>query len=310
MILLIFWTLIGSINASLITSPSPIPTRAPNIQRRLEKREAIDSKDTCGYLNGNALSPRIPASGYFCGKNTQNNLWGFCSTGIDVADCWLLGYCVDQGACFTGCGVSGLTSTTCQSYCYSEFLVSNDQTYTYITCSNTPGSPLWLAVPTTTSPDSETVSSSSQASVTVTSTGGGQVTTKYITSTKAVSSKPSTSSAPTALVDTKSPSNNLPVGSIIGGALGGLSLILLTMIALVILKRRYASTPKAPIHEPNGILSTVADTSGIHEINGNRGDNQVWKMSAGAFPGNGRREIELDASELDVGREAPLMEHD
>ncbi|RAL64956.1 hypothetical protein DID88_001546 [Monilinia fructigena] len=71
--------------------------------------------------------------GYFCGEDSTNNLWGFCLDTVAVADCGLSGYCVDNGACSTSCGVPGLTSVSCQSYCYSEFLVSNGQTFTYIT---------------------------------------------------------------------------------------------------------------------------------------------------------------------------------
>ncbi|TGO82017.1 hypothetical protein BPOR_0943g00010 [Botrytis porri] len=113
MIWLVFWTLINGINASLVVSPLSIPTTTPpELPIIQERRQVTTSGETCGYANGNAMFPRSAAPGYFCGKDTQNMLWGFCSDAVTVADCGLYGYCFDKGACSAGCGVSGLISTT------------------------------------------------------------------------------------------------------------------------------------------------------------------------------------------------------
>lgn len=111
MISLVFWALINSINASLVVLPSPIPANTLKVPIILEKRQVTTSAETCGYANGNAMFPRSAAPGYFCGKDIQNSLWGFCSDAV-TADCELYGYCFDKGACSAGCGVSGLISTT------------------------------------------------------------------------------------------------------------------------------------------------------------------------------------------------------
>ncbi|KAF7959644.1 hypothetical protein EAE96_001259 [Botrytis aclada] len=305
---LVFWALIYGINASLIVLPSSIPTTKPKGSIILEKRQTTTSGETCGYANGNAMFPRSAAPGYFCGKDSQNNLWGFCSEAVTVADCGLYGYCFDKGACSSGCGVSGLISTTCQPYCFSELLVSNHQTYTHITCANAPGSAVWLAVPTITSPLPETTSSSSRAAVSI-STLERTVTvssSSFATNPEVSTSTPdiisstmtddpaATSNTGIAPVSTEYPSSSLPVGAIIGGALGGLSLILLTVIVLVILKRSYTSTPKVVKPESAGELPCTTARSEIFEIHGGQVDrpvdglrspNILRKASSAAFSG-------------------------
>ncbi|TEY59624.1 hypothetical protein BOTCAL_0190g00120 [Botryotinia calthae] len=306
MISLVFWALINSINASLVVLPSPIPTTTPKLPIILEKRQVTTSAETCGYADGNAMFPRSAAPGYFCGKDTQNSLWSFCSDAITAADCELYGYCFDKGACSAGCGVSGLISTTCQPYCFSELLVSNYQTYTHITCANAPGSAIWLAVPTITSPSPTTISSLSRAAVSI-STLERTVTvssSSFATNPKVSTSTPATISSTTALdpaatsktgiasVSTEYSSSSMPVGAIIGGALGGLSLILLTVIALVMLKRRYTSTPKVAKNDPASELPGTTARSEIFEIHGGQFDRRasglrspsmVRKTSTAAF---------------------------
>ncbi|CCD46761.1 hypothetical protein BofuT4_P114670.1 [Botrytis cinerea T4] len=295
MISLVFWALINSINASLVVLPSPIPATTPKVPIILEKRQVTTSAETCGYANGNAMFPRSAAPGYFCGKEIQNSLWGFCSDAV-TADCELYGYCFDKGACSAGCGVSGLISTTCQPYCFSELLVSNYQTYTHITCANAPGSAIWLAVPTITSPSPTTISSLSRAAVSI-STLERTVTvssSSFATNPKVSTSTPATISSTTALdpaatsntgiasVSTEYSSSSMPVGAIIGGALGGLSLILLTVIALVMLKRRHISTPKIVKNEPASELLGTTARNEIFEIHGGQVDRHasvLWSPS-------------------------------
>lgn len=105
-------SIVFSTNASLGALPSPLPTPAPSLPRRLNKRQTTASEETCGYANGNAMFPRVAAPGYFCGGDSVNSLWGFCLDTVAVASCGFAGYCVDIGACSTGCGVEGLTSVS------------------------------------------------------------------------------------------------------------------------------------------------------------------------------------------------------
>ncbi|KAM0310660.1 hypothetical protein ACHAO8_007881 [Botrytis cinerea] len=282
MISLVFWALINSINASLVVLPSPIPANTLKVPIILEKRQVTTSAETCGYANGNAMFPRSAAPGYFCGKDIQNSLWGFCSDAV-TADCELYGYCFDKGACSAGCGVSGLISTTWY-------------TYTHITCANAPGSAIWLAVPTITSPSPTTISSLSRAAVSI-STLERTVTvssSSFATNPKVSTSTPATISSTTALdpaatsntgiasVSTEYSSSSMPVGAIIGGALGGLSLILLTVIALVMLKRRHISTPKVVKNEPASELPGTTARNEIFEIHGGQVDRHasvLWSPS-------------------------------
>ncbi|TGO35916.1 hypothetical protein BHYA_0141g00120 [Botrytis hyacinthi] len=289
MISLVFWALVYGINASLVVLPSPISTTTPTVPFIREKRQATTSGETCGYANGNAMFSRSAAPGYFCGKDAQNSLWGFCSDNISVADCGLYGFCFDKGVCSAGCGVSGLISTTCQPYCFSEFLVSNYQTFTHITCANAPGSAVWLAVPTITSPLPATISSSSRAEVSIStlertvtvSSSSFATNPKVSTSTSAIISSiiiddpAATSNTGIAPVSTAYPSSNFPVGAIIGGALGGLSLILLTIIVVVILKRRQTSAPKVVKHKPASELPGTTARSEIFEIHDGQVDRRV-----------------------------------
>ncbi|KAJ8068966.1 hypothetical protein OCU04_002646 [Sclerotinia nivalis] len=331
---LVFSFLVWGINASLVAFPSPHLTPAPNVPIRLNKRQTAAPMETCGYANGNAMAPRMAAPGYFCGKDSTDSLWRFCLDTVDVADCGLSGYCVDFAACSTGCGVSGLTAVICQaSYCFSEFLVSKDQTYTHITCANSPGSGLYLAVPTT-SLFSASVVSSSQAgaiistiekTVTITSSNSSATAlvipslttpatpssiTPTISSTSASIAPEASSNTDVAPNDTKSTPNNVPLEPIIGGALGGLALILLTIISLIILKRRHASTQKADEHGSAGRLQVMTNTSGAQGIhfqndscaNGLPNPNAALKTHDGTFSRNGREDSELNPLELDAGQ--------
>ncbi|TGO82018.1 hypothetical protein BPOR_0943g00020 [Botrytis porri] len=76
-------------------------------------------------------------------------------------------------------------------------------------------------------------------------------------------------------VSTEYPSSCLPVGAIIGGALGGLSLILLTIIVVVFSKRRQTSTPKVVKHEPASELPGATLRSDIFEIHSGQIDRRA-----------------------------------
>jgi hypothetical protein len=47
----------------------PITKAAANVYAR-------QGTQTCGFKSGDASSPRVPASGWYCATDTVNNYWG------------------------------------------------------------------------------------------------------------------------------------------------------------------------------------------------------------------------------------------
>lgn len=78
-----------------------------------KKRQEQVRASTCGYGEGRADHPRTADIGFDCRVDIQKQLWGFCPTTVIAAsDCGLAGACVDNHACSTGCGISGVATVT------------------------------------------------------------------------------------------------------------------------------------------------------------------------------------------------------
>lgn len=78
---------------------------ASHAHERMFERQAFAPITTCGYVDGDAQSPRTADPGYGCRVDTANGLWGFCPTSvISAKDCGLAGMCVDEHSCTAGCG--------------------------------------------------------------------------------------------------------------------------------------------------------------------------------------------------------------
>lgn len=124
-----------------------------------------------------------------------------------------------------------------------------------------PTSNFYEAFPTTDSRSSLTSTSAAQVLIPTTQYYSATVTATF------------SSTAPTNTVPTRSSSSN--IGIIVGGILGGLTLVFLIVIALIFLKRYQPSIPrqrgkKDIIGESTVLTGPVADTRGMHEIYDNR----------------------------------------
>jgi hypothetical protein len=179
-------------------------------------------------------------------------------------------------------------------YCYTARLLSQEQTYSYISCNRSPGPDTYLAVPTTTitSTPSTKASSSIQSSSDPTSSSsplsrdGQQLPTSAPTSSftrnPIETNETGTSGTPTptsASSETSGTSSTSPtyIGAIVGGVLGGLALIFLIVVGLIFLKRYAPSSStsgkdQAPVaNSPNPAIP-AADVSGQHELYDSRRD--------------------------------------
>ncbi|KAF7958920.1 hypothetical protein EAE96_002446 [Botrytis aclada] len=280
-----------------------IPTLVPSVPVQLRARQTTSFASTCGYSNGDVEIPRTAEPGYNCRENTIDNLWGFClNTVAEATNCDFVGYCVDDGTCSTGCGRSSLTQIQCTNempYCSTALLVSEEQTYTYLTCATSPTTNFYLAQPTSNSVS--TVSSASGSQV--------PITQYYSTTVVATSlSAPSTQST-----SAKASPNN--IGAIVGGVLGGLALIFLIVIALIFLKRYKPSTSLRDEKDINGeskaFTGPDVDNSEIHELYDHRKEareldttTSVMKtnsdLKSGVFTGNETTRRNTTAVELDI----------
>ncbi|KAF7938242.1 hypothetical protein EAE99_001914 [Botrytis elliptica] len=262
--MILFILFLFLIQSEAITIPeSPLPTPASSLPVQLRARQTTSFGTLCGYSNGDIEIPRTAEPGYACRENTIDNLWGFCPNTIaEATNCDFVGYCVDDGTCSDGCGRSSLTQIQCTNampYCSTALLVSEEQTYTYLTCATSPTTNFYLANPT-----SSSVS-------TVSSASGSQLPTTQYYSTIVVatsSSAPGTQSTSAQSTSAKASPNN--VGAIVGGVLGGLALIFLIVIALIFLKRYKPSNSLKGEKDINGesiaFTGPVADNSGLHEL--------------------------------------------
>ncbi|TGO13885.1 hypothetical protein BTUL_0061g00020 [Botrytis tulipae] len=164
-------------------------------------------------------------------------------------------------------------------YCSTALLVSEEQTYTYLTCATSPTTNFYLANPTSSSVSTVSSASGSQ----------GPTTQYYSTIVVATSSSsPGTQSTSAQSTSAKASPNN--VGAIVGGVLGGLALIFLIVIALIFLKRYKPSTSSKGEKNINGesiaFTGPVADNSGLHELYDYRKDARELDSTTSAMKEN------------------------
>jgi hypothetical protein len=73
--------------------------------RNTVEGRAITTAMSTIYLNGDITRSRTANQGFDCRVDVSNNLWGFCATSVVAAtSCGLVGSCVDNHACSSGCG--------------------------------------------------------------------------------------------------------------------------------------------------------------------------------------------------------------
>ncbi|KAK8088414.1 hypothetical protein PG997_003375 [Apiospora hydei] len=235
----------------------------PSLERRAVTTSA-PAKKTCGYYSGDPSRQRTAEAGFDCRVDVSRALWGFCTTTvISAGDCNFAGACFDRDSCLEGCGKLGFTkipTMTCTSsgFCSTALLDSGrDQTYSHIACGSVATTETLLAAPTaplvtsteqpptsvstTASPSPSPTPSTSPSTI---SSGTGAAPTPSSADGRSPASAPSqdssTSLPPATTAQSGEAGNATPnnTGAIIGGVIGGLAMICLTIFAIVYLFRR------------------------------------------------------------------------
>ncbi|CCD49866.1 hypothetical protein ACHAO1_001959 [Botrytis cinerea] len=255
---------------------SPSPTAAPNKALKvldLLKRQT-SANNTCGYYNGIQSEPyTCSGAGYYCAHNTYSAIG--CCTG-DVSLCDIFTACIDYSSSSALCGLAdGLTGCCNNSdfpYC-ATFLWNNPQRSMF-RCVTSPAFYLMSDYPITgtasttvassvtisrsvasvassiqSGDDAQDVSSASRISVTSASARSS------VTSAGSRSSASSSSSATPFASTATQKKSGVPLGAIIGGAVGGVVVIALLIFAIAFFVRRKKSNPPPP--QPPPQVSTI-----------------------------------------------------
>ncbi|KAF2730041.1 hypothetical protein EJ04DRAFT_587225 [Polyplosphaeria fusca] len=230
------------------TTTTPDPNRQDQ-----RKRQVSSVTSVCGYLDGDPQRSRTADPGYECRIDTASGLWGFCSTTVVSAkDCNLVGYCIDTHSCTSGCGrlsnVDGVSTTSCGStdFCSIALLINGpDQSFEYVACGASFTTDNLFAVPksvdaATTSPPPSFVLTATPTSLT-TLTSSTPIPPSSPSSTDPIAQ--SASSTPSA-----KPTTNTP--AIVGGVIGALAMICLTILGIFFIRRLKLSSSAAAATDP------------------------------------------------------------
>ncbi|OAG23618.1 hypothetical protein CC77DRAFT_1017273 [Alternaria alternata] len=289
---LIFFSSFELVSSSPATVRSRIAPAVPHATQlaahadeRFYKRQAFAPVTTCGYLDGKPENPRTADPGYGCRVDTANGLWGFCPTSVlSAKDCGLAGLCIDNHSCTTGCGRlsdrADITTFTCDSeqFCSTALLINGpDQSFEYIACGDTAAVDSLFAVPNTveatTTSASSTESSASLATSTQPPTTSDAQSSTVLDPIGSIlpSSTPGSTPAPTEQKSTN-------IGPIVGGVIGGLTVICLTILGVVLIRRKRGTTEKVaqPLgytyDHPSNFVELSTDSS-THLQKGQHWDN-------------------------------------
>ncbi|KAH4016346.1 hypothetical protein HBI81_194570 [Parastagonospora nodorum] len=224
------------------------------------------SIDTCGYSEGDPKNPRTADPGFDCRVDAKNGLWGFCPTTVALpVDCGLAGVCVDSHSCTKGCGRltrrTDITTVSCDSTQFCSTVLSiagRDQSYEYIACGAKAGTdrlfPSPNAASATTTPSSPTSVPSTSFTISISQSTPTPLETSAGSAETSVTTDPNS-------IPSKQESTN--IGAIVGGVLGGLALICLTILGTVLIRRKHGAQGKAispPDHthyDRNGFTDNV-----------------------------------------------------
>ncbi|TAQ88157.1 hypothetical protein B7494_g3549 [Chlorociboria aeruginascens] len=237
-------------------------TSRPDLWANLNKRQTTSRvvTSTCGFETGDPSKPRSANPGFDCRVDTDNGLWGFCPTTVNLpSDCGIAGSCFDGSGCLGGCGiigVAGITTITCnaagQDFCSTAWLIDGpSQTYAYIACGPNSSAQTLLAEASATSPATSSTGSSGSntalytAAVSTSSTSMPSSTSMSSVLSQSALTASSTSLAivPNPVFNTSTPtprgSPKSNIGAIVGGVLGGLTLIGFFVLAAIFLLRKH-----------------------------------------------------------------------
>ncbi|KAF4785904.1 hypothetical protein HER10_EVM0011311 [Colletotrichum scovillei] len=266
---------VSAINLRYAPLAPPKPTKAPsrngtNISNDdLKRRQAVSVTSVCGYYNGDPEKARTADPGFGCRLDIDRGLWGFCpTTVISAKDCGLAGNCVDSQNCKSGCGktgIAGLTTFTCATdrFCSTVILEGGfEGGFSYIACGNVPTIETLFkeAITTTETPTSiiaTTVRIIPTDATTIQSTTLTSSLTSSPTSTTSsgVSSSATQPTSPasqtTSPIDgNKSSSDGSSnTGAIVGGVVGGVAIICVTVVVAIYIMRRNKRTTEEESQE-------------------------------------------------------------
>ncbi|KAF1969438.1 hypothetical protein BU23DRAFT_476798 [Bimuria novae-zelandiae CBS 107.79] len=268
----------------------------------------------CGYRDGDPQSPRTAQPGYECRVDTANGLWGFCAaTVISARDCGLAGVCVDSRSCTEGCGRlfdrADITTFSCErsQFCSTVLLINGpDQSFEYIACGAEGRTDRLFPVPNTAEatatssrstsvPSNSLTNSASQPTATVV-----QTTSVPISTSSSVTISSSVSSA-SGSIPTSSKQEPMNLGAIVGGAIGALTVICLTILGIVLIRRKHGVKGQAmspPDHTHHGRNEFVDDAT-LHAHNsGDAQKNYHWDSSHGLVEMYSGHHVNMEPVEL------------
>ncbi|KAF2156280.1 hypothetical protein K461DRAFT_265688 [Myriangium duriaei CBS 260.36] len=200
---------------------------------------------TCGF--GHDGGARTAEPGYECRVDPSLGLWNFCpSTVVTATGCGMNGRCIDQSACSTGCGPFFDGShypftATCTGSQYCSTAISDDglgRSYLYIDCGEAEiTETIFATIPKTVT---ATTTSSTSSNTTASSTPGPTASALPNDTTTSPGLLPASSTSLRSSTPTSSASlsSSTPIGPIVGGILGGLAIICLTIFVIFLVRRR------------------------------------------------------------------------
>ncbi|KAM7215736.1 hypothetical protein V8F06_008846 [Rhypophila decipiens] len=241
-------------------SPAPEPTNPPVAVRepRRDNNHLLKrATETCGFRNGNKDLPLECGSGLYCFKDPAISMIDCCRS-ADVQDCTAAVTCLDrtQSNLWTGGNTwlcDDLEFPACVTLRYGPGTYSG---YSWIACGRTAddfGTAYFETTDLVFTDPVETLVVPDPVTITITPT--------IEPSTSSTSSSSSTSS--TAPAAATAEASSVPIGPIVGGAVGGVALIALIgfgIFFLVFRRRRQDPDVQAQQIQPQPVVSQVAQT--------------------------------------------------
>ncbi|KAK1448372.1 hypothetical protein CCUS01_11780 [Colletotrichum cuscutae] len=274
---------VSAINLRYAPLAPPKPTKPPSRNGTkisnddLKRRQAASVTSVCGYYNGDPAKARTADPGFGCRLDIDRGLWGFCpTTVISAKDCGLAGNCVDSRNCKSGCGktgIAGLTTFTwgkahrnhsaTDRFCSTVILEGGfEGGFSYIACGNaaTVETLFKEAINTTETPTSiiaTTVSITPTDATTIQSTTATSSLTSSPTSTTSsgVSSSATQPTSPASQTTSPTDGNKSSsdgssnTGAIVGGVVGGVAIICVTVVVAIYIMRRNKRTTEEESQE-------------------------------------------------------------
>ncbi|OTB09403.1 hypothetical protein M426DRAFT_6677 [Hypoxylon sp. CI-4A] len=234
-------------DGALATARHPRPTAAPkhNASTELLKRDYTMGHDTCGF---GALDSGITYTCYSSIGTCEDigNFRGCCTGGSKACSSTFWTQCDDYDA--TSVCDSSSKTRCCQSaypYCISWLFSTSGSTVTAFDCDLQSRTRTFELLATPLSLLSSSKSSTVEDSASVSSTPTLTTTSSLFKSTHTATSSLSTSATNGGAVPSSSNSET-PTGAIVGGVIGGVAVIALTVLGFLFIRKYRRDTPTLP----------------------------------------------------------------